>query len=40
MDIFGPTKTFNLGGKGYDFVIVDIYCRFTWVFFLSTKDVL
>ena len=33
MDLFGPTRTLSLGGKKYDFVIVDDYSRYTWVYF-------
>ena len=28
----------SLGGKQYGFVIVDDYTRYTWVFFLSSKN--
>ncbi|XP_070030226.1 uncharacterized protein LOC142161990 [Nicotiana tabacum] len=38
MNLFGPTRTANIGGKRYAFVIVDDYSRFTWVIFLSHKD--
>ena len=34
MDLFGPTIILSLGGKKYDFVIVDDYSRYTWVYFL------
>ena len=27
-----------MGGKSYEFVIVDDYSRFTWVYFLAHKD--
>ena len=29
MDLFGPSRTINLGGKAYGLVIVDDYSRFT-----------
>ena len=34
IDIFGPMDVLSMGGKSYDFVIVDDYSRFTWVYFL------
>ena len=33
MDLFGPTRTTSLGGKWYDFIIIDDFSHFTWVFF-------
>jgi len=38
MDLFGPSITMSLGGNYYGFVIVDDYSRFTWTFFIATKD--
>ena len=38
MDIFEPIAYISLGGNKYDFVIVDDYSRFTWVFFLRDKS--
>ena len=38
MDLFGPSRTKNIGGNYYDFVIVDDYSRFCWVIFLHSKD--
>ncbi|KAK2989631.1 hypothetical protein RJ640_002505 [Escallonia rubra] len=38
MDLFGPIPTTSLGGKSYCFVIVDDFSRYTWTFFLATKD--
>nr|GEV87222.1 putative ribonuclease H-like domain-containing protein [Tanacetum cinerariifolium] len=38
MDLFGPTFVKNLNKKSYCLVIIDYYSRFTWVFFLATKD--
>nr|GFB51297.1 putative ribonuclease H-like domain-containing protein [Tanacetum cinerariifolium] len=38
MDLFGPTFVKSLNKKSYCLVITDDYIRFTWVFFLATKD--
>nr|GEV37746.1 retrotransposon protein, putative, unclassified [Tanacetum cinerariifolium] len=38
MDLFGPTFVKSLNKKTYCLVITDDYIRFTWVFFLATKD--
>nr|GEZ21996.1 putative ribonuclease H-like domain-containing protein [Tanacetum cinerariifolium] len=38
MDLFGPTFVKSLNKKSYCLVIIDDYSRFTWVFFLATKD--
>ncbi|GKD75548.1 putative ribonuclease H-like domain-containing protein [Tanacetum coccineum] len=38
MDLFGPTFIKSLMKKMYCLVITDDYSRFTWVFFLATKD--
>nr|GEX61371.1 ribonuclease H-like domain-containing protein [Tanacetum cinerariifolium] len=38
MDIIGPTFVKSLNKKSYCLVITDDYSRFTWVFFLATKD--
>ncbi|GJW30678.1 putative ribonuclease H-like domain-containing protein [Tanacetum coccineum] len=38
MDLFGPTFVSNLMNKKYCLVVTDDYSRFTWVFFLATKD--
>nr|GEZ63169.1 hypothetical protein [Tanacetum cinerariifolium] len=38
MDLFGPTFVKSLNKKCYYLVIIDDYSRFTWVFFLATKD--
>ncbi|GJV15827.1 putative ribonuclease H-like domain-containing protein [Tanacetum coccineum] len=38
MDLFGPTFVSSLMHKRYCLVITDDYSRFTWVFFLATKD--
>nr|GEV87923.1 hypothetical protein [Tanacetum cinerariifolium] len=38
MDLFGPTFVKILNKKSYCLVVIDDYSRFTWVFFLATKD--
>ncbi|GJR56053.1 retrovirus-related pol polyprotein from transposon TNT 1-94 [Tanacetum coccineum] len=38
MDLFGPTFVKSLMKKMYCLVVIDDYSRFTWVFFLATKD--
>nr|GEW02024.1 putative ribonuclease H-like domain-containing protein [Tanacetum cinerariifolium] len=38
IDLFGPTFVKSLSKKCYCIVITDDYSRFTWVFFLATKD--
>ncbi|GJW98280.1 putative ribonuclease H-like domain-containing protein [Tanacetum coccineum] len=38
MDLFGPTFVKSLMKKIYCLVVTDDYSRFTWVFFLATKD--
>nr|GEU33300.1 putative ribonuclease H-like domain-containing protein [Tanacetum cinerariifolium] len=38
IDLFGPTFIKSLNKKRYCFVITDDYSRFTWVFFLATKN--
>ncbi|GKA22412.1 putative ribonuclease H-like domain-containing protein [Tanacetum coccineum] len=38
MDLFGPTFIKILIKKMYCLVVTDDYSRFTWVFFLATKD--
>ncbi|GKC23718.1 putative ribonuclease H-like domain-containing protein [Tanacetum coccineum] len=38
MDLFGPTFMSSLMNKKYCLVVTDDYSRFTWVFFLTTKD--
>nr|GEV45323.1 hypothetical protein [Tanacetum cinerariifolium] len=38
MDLFGPTFVKSLTKKMYCLVVIDDYSRFTWVFFLATKD--
>nr|GEX54616.1 retrovirus-related Pol polyprotein from transposon TNT 1-94 [Tanacetum cinerariifolium] len=38
MDLFGPTFVKSPNKKSYCLVVIDDYSRFTWVFFLATKD--
>ena len=38
MDLFGPTKTKSLSENCFDFVLVDDFSRFTWIFFLEHKN--
>nr|GEX81329.1 hypothetical protein [Tanacetum cinerariifolium] len=38
MDLFGQTFVKSLNKKSYCLVVTDDYSRFTWVFFLATKD--
>ncbi|GJU11043.1 putative ribonuclease H-like domain-containing protein [Tanacetum coccineum] len=38
MDLFGLTFVSSLMHKKYCLVVIDDYNRFTWVFFLTTKD--
>nr|GFB02573.1 putative ribonuclease H-like domain-containing protein [Tanacetum cinerariifolium] len=38
MDLFGPTFVKSLSKKSYCLVITNDYSRFSWVFFLASKD--
>nr|GEV42500.1 hypothetical protein [Tanacetum cinerariifolium] len=38
MDLFGPTSVSCLNHKWYCLVVTDDFSRFTWTFFLTTKD--
>ncbi|KAI3695228.1 hypothetical protein L1987_78220 [Smallanthus sonchifolius] len=38
MDLFGPTNIMSMGKNSYCLVITDDYTRFSWVYFLRTKD--
>ncbi|GKC46718.1 copia protein [Tanacetum coccineum] len=38
MDLCGPIRVESINGKKYILVIVDDYSRYTWVYFLRTKD--
>nr|GEX68292.1 hypothetical protein [Tanacetum cinerariifolium] len=38
MDLFGPTSVSSISHKWYCLVVNDDFSRFTWTFFLSSKD--
>jgi transposase InsO family protein len=38
MDTVGPSRVLSMGGKWYVLVIVDDYSRYSWIFFLESKD--
>nr|GFA98872.1 hypothetical protein [Tanacetum cinerariifolium] len=38
MDLFGPTSVSSFSHKWYCLVVTDDFSRFTWTFFLRTKD--
>nr|GEV09345.1 retrovirus-related Pol polyprotein from transposon TNT 1-94 [Tanacetum cinerariifolium] len=38
MDLCGPMHVKSINGKRYVLVVVDDYSRYTWVFFLHSKD--
>jgi hypothetical protein len=38
MDIVSPSRVRSMGGKWYVLVVVDNYSRYSWVFFLESKD--
>nr|GFA35696.1 retrovirus-related Pol polyprotein from transposon TNT 1-94 [Tanacetum cinerariifolium] len=38
MDLCGPVRVQSINGKRYVLVVVDDYSRYTWVFFLHSKD--
>jgi transposase InsO family protein len=38
MDNAGPSQVHSMGGKWYVLVIIDDYSRYSWVFFLKSKD--
>ncbi|GJX60046.1 putative ribonuclease H-like domain-containing protein [Tanacetum coccineum] len=38
MDLFGPTSVKSINHASYCLVITDDYTKFSWVFFLATKD--
>nr|GEW70276.1 hypothetical protein [Tanacetum cinerariifolium] len=38
MDLFGPTSVSSISHKWYCLVVTDDFSRFTWTFFLRTKD--
>nr|GEU93610.1 hypothetical protein [Tanacetum cinerariifolium] len=38
MDLCGPMRVESINGKKYVFVIIDDYSRYTWTYFLRSKD--
>ncbi|GKB58619.1 putative ribonuclease H-like domain-containing protein [Tanacetum coccineum] len=38
IDLFGPTSIRSIDHKYYSLVVTDDFSKFTWVFFLGTKD--
>ena len=38
MDLFGPISTASLDRKYYRYVIMDDYSRYTWIYFLRSKN--
>nr|GFB26991.1 hypothetical protein [Tanacetum cinerariifolium] len=38
MDLCGPMRVASINGKSYVLVIVDDYSRYTWTYFLRSKD--
>ena len=38
MDTVGPSWVMSVGGKWYVLVIVDEFSRYSWVYFMRTKD--
>jgi hypothetical protein len=38
MNIVSPSRVRSMGGKWYVLIIVDDYSRYSWVFFLESKD--
>jgi transposase InsO family protein len=38
MDIVGHSRVRSMGGKWYVLAIVDDYSRYSWIFFLESKD--
>jgi transposase InsO family protein len=38
MDTVGPSRIRSMGGKWYVLVIIDDCSRYTWIFFLESKD--
>nr|GFA30437.1 putative ribonuclease H-like domain-containing protein [Tanacetum cinerariifolium] len=38
MDLFGPTSIRSINHKYYSLVVTDDFSRFSWAFFLGTKD--
>nr|GEV11210.1 hypothetical protein [Tanacetum cinerariifolium] len=38
MDLFSPTSVMSVNHKKYYLVVIDDFSRFSWLFFLATKD--
>lgn len=38
MDLFGPDNVMSIAKKKYALVIVDDFTRFSWTYFLQSKD--
>jgi transposase InsO family protein len=38
MNTVGPSRVRSIGGKWYILVIIDDYSRYSWDFFLESKD--
>ncbi|GJX94819.1 integrase, catalytic region, zinc finger, CCHC-type containing protein [Tanacetum coccineum] len=38
MDLYGPMRVASINGKKYILMIMDDYSRYTWVYFLHSKD--
>jgi transposase InsO family protein len=38
MDTIGSSQVRSMGGKWYVLVIIDYYSRYSWVFFMESKD--
>jgi transposase InsO family protein len=38
MDTVGPSRVCCIGSKWYVLVIIDEYSRYSWIFFLESKD--
>jgi hypothetical protein len=38
IDTVGPSRVSSMGDKWYVLVIIDDYSRYSWVFFLESKD--
>jgi hypothetical protein len=38
MDTVDPSRVRSIGGKWYVLIIVDDYSRYSWIFFLESKD--
>jgi transposase InsO family protein len=38
IDTFGPVRVCSFGGQWYVLVVVDDFSRYSWVFFMTTKD--